>query len=629
MKDRIEIRTRSAFAGRWLIGAAPLTLGGLLWFAHTRSAAPPPAPVTLASGNSNAPVPAPVLRSTLALASIPSALVPAGSERSYRASYKTNVDAENGAHLASFALAGELKFAGLDANDGHVIGGEFHGKLRVNGAADAGGEAGRALEVAVERPFLLVFSADGRFREVRGAADAPAFVGRMWQAIGEYLQIVRQPGESWQVAEVDASGTYLADYKLGDGVLIKQKAGYQSLSSQHIKSYDVREYEGRFRFDVPAALESFTLKEGLAAVAVDGPFATFDSNTELELVASGPLQPLGGTAWASLLATASALKTSGGQDASSYDKARVGGFGFGEAYARLGDLDAKDKETRERAERAFVALAALLRQDPKTLALVAAKLTKDGPVTEPLLAALRDASTPESQALLAKMAAPTSPLSADNRLEAARSLSRVPTPTADTVDALKSLRSDPTVGTQATYGLGSALHRLENQDPELADATRQTLATQLDQAQTPAQQAAVLTALGNAGSSALLQSVRKYVTDPSPAVRAAAAQALRRIPGPDADDMLASLTRDPVADVRWAAVDAIRERSPSPVLDRALSERALGEDQFAIRSRSINALSAWLPEDAAIADTLRVVAERDPSQDLRNVARNALASQGT
>ncbi|MDP9151649.1 MAG: hypothetical protein M3O36_17140 [Myxococcota bacterium] len=53
-------------------------------------------------------------------------------------------------------------------------------------------------------------------------------------------------------------------------------------------------------------------------------------------------------------------------------------------------------------------------------------------------------------------------------MEAARSLSLVATPTGDTVQSLKDLRTDPTVGAQATFGLGSALHRLQEQDPTLA-----------------------------------------------------------------------------------------------------------------------------------------------------------------
>ncbi len=627
MTVRTKLRTPSAPAGKWLIGALPLALGAMLWAAYTRSTRSAVSPsVAMALGSKpNAPPEPPRLNGAQTLAG---GLLPAGSERNYRASYRTHVNAENGVRLVSFAMVGELVLAGLASEGGRIIGAQFHGEMTVADAADPGSQGARALDEAVQRPFFLVFSNDGRFREARGAAGLPVFVGRMWQALGEYLQVVREPGESWQASESDASGNYLAEYKLSGDTLFKQKSGYPSLTAKHLKSYDVRQSDEQFRFDNPPALRAVALKEGLTAIAVDGPFATFDSNTELELEATTPLHPSVNATFAGLVAQAKALKTNGSQDPAAYDRARAGGLSVAEAYARLGEIKADDKGRRDRAERAFVALTALLRQDPKNLALLASKLAKDGPLTEPLLAALRDASTPESQALLAKMAAPDSPLSAENRLEAARSLSRVPTPTAQTVEALKSLRSDATVGVQATYGLGSALHRLENQDPALAESTRDALSTQLDQAQTPAQQAAVLTALGNAGSGAMLEKIRGYISNPSSAVRSAAAQALRRIPGAEPDGMLAALSRDPVADVRWNAVDAISERELSPVLAAALSERALGETEFAIRSRAINALSAWLPQDASIAGTLRLVAERDPSQDLRTVATNALAKLG-
>jgi HEAT repeat protein len=315
------------------------------------------------------------------------------------------------------------------------------------------------------------------------------------------------------------------------------------------------------------------------------------------------------------------------QDEAALDRARIQGLTVREALARVQPLAQRGDagaEVRDRAGRAYVALTALLRQDPSALAQVRDLLLKKGPLTDTLLAALRDASTPESQKLLAQMASASSPLDGYDRMEAARALSLVTTPTSDTVQTLKDLRSDPELGTQATYGLGSALHRLQDEDPGLAAQTRDALTSQLSSATTDGQRGAVLTALGNAGDSTTFDLIRKYVSDPSPSVRAAAAQALRRIPGADADALLATLCADPIPTVRESALDAISERTPDTVLVGAVSPVALGDQVFRARAMAVNLLAQWLPRDSTIAPALQQVADRDPSEDLRNVARHAL-----
>ncbi len=194
-------------------------------------------------------------------------------------------------------------------------------------------------------------------------------------------------------------------------------------------------------------------------------------------------------------------------------------------------------------------------------------------------------------------------------------------------EALKRLRSDPVVGTQASYGLGSALHRLQDQDLELAREARSALTQELASATTPGDLVRALTALGNGGDPTTLDNIRAYVTSVDPRVRAAAAQALRRIPGPDADSLIAQLCADSVDDVRLDAVDAAHERAYSPALVSAISALALRESQFQIRAKCVNILAQWLPSEPTIAATLKLVAEHDPHADLRNSAKNALSKQ--
>jgi hypothetical protein len=561
----------------------------------------------------------------------PGPVIAERTERTYQIRYTTNLGASSGATVAKFALTGRMRLAAVESSPNIVVGCEFRGTFDGGAAADPGEAAQTSLKEALERRFLLQFAPDGRFERALGSAGTPAFVTRLWQALGEYLQVVRENKQTWESQETDATGLYIARYAHEVDALSKQKLRYTSLRPTNLKQYEVRESQARFRFKA-GELAGLRLKEVVSATAVEGLFASFESTTELELDAMGAATALDSGAWGPVLANAVPLDPKDAKNdqvaIASHDQARIAGLSVAEALFRLRDLDSEDKEKRSRAERAYVSLTALIRQDPAAIVAVKANVKQDGPLTVALLGALRDASTPEAQAFLAEMSGSNTPLSEARRLEAARCLSRVTTPNAATVRDLAALRSDPIVGLQATYGLGSALHRLQTQDPGLAAHTQAMLVKQLRQAQTPGQKAAVLTAMGNAGSLALLDEIQPHMNDTSPVVRAAAAQALRRIPSRIVDDMLAALSHDQAAEVRLSAVDAMRERGWSPVHVNALIPIARGEAEFAIRSRAVNALSAWFGSDVSIAETLKIVAERDPHQDLRNVAKNALAKHG-
>src|SRR4029077_13982193 len=112
--------------------------------------------------------------------------------------------------------------------------------------------------------------------------------------------------------------------------------------------------------------------------------------------------------------------------------------------------------------RAYVALTALLRQQPEHLAALQEHIEKRGPLTNTLLDALRDAGTPAAQNVLADVLK-SGKLERTARLSAVEGLSQVAAPTAETVSTLRELESDKELGNQATYGLGSNAFRLQVQ----------------------------------------------------------------------------------------------------------------------------------------------------------------------
>jgi hypothetical protein len=564
-------------------------------------------------------------------------LFPVGVRQRYEIDYATRVVTTAGQPLAGFALEGSLELTGLSAAPTRLVRGQFAGTLNAQaGGAGAAGD-GEGMAQAAQHPFLLAFAADGTFQGARGEPGLPPFVGRLWSALGEYLQLRRGAAGAtdWQLEESDAAGRYLARYQstaagAGAVAIVKKKLRYTSTATQAVSSYEVRSAASGFELDADGRLASLGVGESLRARvgSQSGPVPGFESTTTLDLRRSATeTVPSLLASWLAEGARAAALRGGPGVDQRARDRALIDGMDVAEALSRmlpLGKIESS-REERERAGRAFVAFTALVRQDPDALAAAEANLRKGGPLTITLLAALRDAGSPEAQALLAEMSGRGSPLAPEQRFEATRALSLVATPTAATVEALRGLRADPEVAAQATYGLGSALHRLEVQDPALASEVRGDLLDQLGAARTAGARSLVLTALGNAGDPATLSAIAAFQQSDDAAVRAAVAQALRRIEGPQADAMIASLCQDSAASVRLSAVSAADQRPASAALTAAVSALALGEPEFKVRAKAVNLLAQQLAGAPGVADTLSVVASRDPSADLRNVASGALA----
>jgi hypothetical protein len=628
IKKQWAIGVAMGVAGACAVGAAGFTL----W--HR----PAHRPAEAAASEAVLDVTGPGGGSASSLANaVSSTLFPLGAEQSYSLKESSRLSTTSGQTLTQLDLQGTLRIVGLQTSPTIVVRAEFDGKLEIVAEAPDGGQVLQEVESgladAVHEPFFLEYTSEGAFRRGLGDPKIKAYLAKMWTSFGEYLQFVRASKEDqWQVRESDRAGHYTADYeRRAAGEVVKRKLRYETLTAQGLKGLDVLASNTTFQLDSNFALQALDLSEDTRATAGGGPMPGFDGSAKMTLARVGDPAHVADEQISNWLADAGRAvpfdDIQAESDERARDQARIGTFTLASAYARMQTFENADAghDEKERASRAFVAFAALLRQNPENLAFVRAELGKKGPMTTTLLAALRDASTPESLKVLADMTGTsTSPLDPEDRMEAARDLSRAPTPDADSVRALKALRSDPEVATQATYGLGSALHNLQGQDPVVANDVRQTLTQQLTSATDDLGRANALIAFGNAGDAASLELIRSYTTDPSAQVRASAAQGLRRIPGPEADELLAQLSTDPAPEVRYAAADAISERSASPTLANALAALALHEPVDTIRAKAVDTLAVWLPDLPAIAPTLKVVAAADTNADLRNVARVAL-----
>jgi hypothetical protein len=150
---------------------------------------------------------------------------------------------------------------------------------------------------------------------------------------------------------------------------------------------------------------------------------------------------------------------------------------------------------------------------------------------------------------------------------------------------------------------------------------------ELQRAATDADRCTLLTALGNAGAPDAIAAVRPFFNRESPSVRACASQAVRRIPGDEADALLRVAVDDPAEEARLKTVDAMLERTPSAVLASGLAKLVVAEPSTRVRGYAIQVAGKWVKVRPELAAPLAIVAEKDAVEDFRRLAQRALAKK--
>lgn len=500
----------------------------------------------------------------------------------------------------------------------------------------------QALARGLRAPVWLELARDGNVTGVRLETDGAPWAATTWTALAEAMELAPppQPGATtWHGLHDDSMGRYEATYTAtADGSVHKRRTRYVQSAAAGL-AFDVE----RSQIDVglrpqpaPAAslLASFACDERVRSHE-NGPVPSFTGEYRYELRL---MRESRDAEVESLLAGADRLprfapdSLSSQIEAAQLDDARTAGLTARDAMARL--LVASRKQTltaeEERAlGRAYVALTTWMRTSPAALELAREHLEAHGPLTLDLIGALRDAGTPAAQATLRALLDKRG-YTPEQRLEVARALGRVEAPDAESVAALASLVTDPVLGRQARYGLGSAAYRLRDKNPALAAQARDTLVARLDGATSDDERVMLLVALGNAGDPVTLTKVLPALTSGSPAVRTAAAQALRRMPadGP-IDAALARASTDPESKVRSSAMNAISERAPSDALVAAVIAASVSDGTFEVRLEAVRCAKSWLAARPELRPTLERIATGDPNADLRRIALEALAGRAS
>jgi hypothetical protein len=133
-----------------------------------------------------------------------------------------------------------------------------------------------------------------------------------------------------------------------------------------------------------------------------------------------------------------------------------------------------------------------------------------------------------------------------------------------------------------------------------------------------------LRALGNAATASSLDSIEKYLAHENASVRAAAVNALRRIPGGRVDQHLATaLLRDASPEVRRTAAKSMEYRNASAVLISSLRERLTAEADRDVRLATVRAALRWAAGEPLLREILTRIARNDPDKKIREVAAAA------
>ncbi len=180
---------------------------------------------------------------------------------------------------------------------------------------------------------------------------------------------------------------------------------------------------------------------------------------------------------------------------------------------------------------------------------------------------------------------------------------RLPEPAPEAADWLARHLDDPVAGPAAANALGAVAGRLAETHPAEAEAAMRRLRQGLAAADDAHDQRAHLLGLGNSGLPGAVDAL-PYTESDDPAVRRAAARALRHLDTPQARDALHRLAADPEPAVRNRAVEALAERidpTDTRLADLARGGALGGAAEGALLSAALRAPTA-APLLAALAD---------------------------
>ncbi|WP_342378344.1 HEAT repeat domain-containing protein [Myxococcus stipitatus] len=510
--------------------------------------------------------------------------------------------------------------------------------LDVEGQGPLAPEAHQAMVAALSLPFFAT-------RDERGAVTLTHFErgvdelarGLLRSVVASSQFVVDgTPPSQWSTEEQDTSGQYVARYERVEARRYrKHKEVYTATATpeglQPLKDSPRMSVSGGATFELTedAWLQTLQVRERLLVDPGEG-MPRVTNTTELSLrLLERRLEPTLVDAFAARAAflDTSALASFQGPapDPLAHHRQVLGSRKLEDLLADLRALPADEKARDEARTRALEQLRALLTLRPEEASRIPALLrAKDlSPLAaSAMLGALSAASTPESLRALASATGDTA-LTTDVRMDAVSALGMADHPIRESVDTLRQLSrsEDARLRGTATLALGNAALHLNGADARASEALVQELENDYRAAKDAEARALLLRSLGNTRAPAALDTLADALRSDSVRVREAAMVALRGIPGPDADRLLAErLMNDPIAEVRRGAVFACGFRPLEPLLLPMLGQALREDASDGVRSDIVHLLGQHRGTTPGALALLRWAGQNERHPEIRRMA---------
>ena len=480
----------------------------------------------------------------------------------------------------------------------------------------------------LERPFWATYRADGSLASVYFYKDTDPGDRNLLQMIAAECQFVSSAADrqSWTATERDGGGQYTSAYRRDGDIVTKRKLNYLNST-------------GALRVSIDQSELRFTVSRGGDIAAVDGSDrvrleASFGNSGALTAVTEVHLSFLRkAQAPESIDSLARALPALVGSPVETHKqdpeavRARLDRQLIdGRSTESL--LNAALPETLKSGEDQAIGdrLAALFRQRVEAVAAAVEFVRRNGPIKK-ITDALGVAATPgavDGLGVIARDRTSPRPL----RIDALTALMLNQHPSAEALRVPASLMDDgDAVVAAAARVSGGALARAgRSSHPEEAAGIDAALFARYRQSHDTVERCDLLAALGNSAGDSSAPAVEEALHDPHDAVRSAAAAALRLLPGPEIDGLLANaIAGDRDAEVRASAIFAAGFRRPiGPKLVEALTHAARTDSAEHVRVAAITLLQQNVQVVPNLAETLTWVAEHDDRPAVRRLAEEAL-----
>jgi HEAT repeat protein len=557
----------------------------------------------------------------------------AGARHTYRLSFSTILDMGGSAPNPLLDLTSELETTVITATDERTEMSWRFGALVLGAPA---GDAGRGqLLAALHAPFVVTYDGAGRPSSLAFAPQVPRQLRALLGELVATAQFVgpAAPARRWTATENVPAGEATASYVQRAGreytrrrerlARVAGEAGL-ALPGPNSPALDVNEDriilgdDGRIERAVAAVRYHVALEQAALRVA---------TRVALTLVRTG----------ASQVPLAEATRPEGATDeeplwgspqrfaAARLDRLRriVGGATRAELLRDARDADVLgDDERRYQVTRRLGALALL---EPALIDELRAA-ARGAADARPFVGALAENGTAAAKAALAALATDGAAAPA-SRAAAVDALGDDRAPTPESQAALTRALGDSDAQVRKAAGLALGTAALASAGSEAAGRSVEALRQRLRDARTTEDVVDALEALGNAGSAEALDEIFAALRADDVDVRAAAARALRAIPGARADAaLLAVLASEPSPEVQVAAVFAAQFRPLAPLMD-GLDQAYRRSPPIAVRQAIVAALGGALrtPDGGGAAPLLTWIAQNEANVELRAAAAARLA----